>query len=133
MLQPLDPITALAGFRRALRQFLAASEVISRRRGVTQQQYQALLAMAAWPVAPMTIKDLAAELLVTHHGAVQLLDRLAELGLVMRRASEQDGRKVELDLTPDGLATVQALAEMHHQELLEHQPALSSSLERLRI
>ncbi len=33
----------LAGFRLALRRFLAASEAISRRGGITQQQYQAML------------------------------------------------------------------------------------------
>ena len=57
----LDPehYAGLAGFRSALRRFLAASEAISKAAGVTQQQYQALLAIKTWPFEAMTITDLS--------------------------------------------------------------------------
>ena len=42
-----------------MRRFLAASEAISRAAGVTQQQYQAMLAIGAWSDGAMTITDLA--------------------------------------------------------------------------
>src|ERR1700693_4400471 len=96
----------LAGFRLALRRFLAASEAISKAGGVTQQQYQALLAIKTWPEAAMMIRDLADQLLLTHHAAVQLVNRLESAKLVERRRSPNDGRSVLLGLTPPGEALV---------------------------
>lgn len=89
----------LAGFRLALRRFLAASETISQRAGVTQQQYQAMLAIRTWPSAAMTMKDLAEQLLLTHHAAVQQVNRLAKAGLVERSPSRTDRRSVILKLS----------------------------------
>jgi DNA-binding MarR family transcriptional regulator len=127
-----DRFTALATFRHALRRFLAASEAISREAGVTQQQYQAMLAIAAWPDGGMTMKDLADELLLTHHAAVQLVDRLAKAGLAQRAPSSVDRRSVELSLTESGEAMLSHLANLHLAEMLRREPALSSSLRRLR-
>ena len=123
---------ALAGFRSSLRRFLAASETISKAAGVTQQQYQAMLAIAAWPDGAMSVKDLAEELLLTHHAAVQLMDRLAKAGLARRAPSSLDRRSVELTLTERGDALLEQLANEHLAEMLRREPALSSSLRRLR-
>ena len=61
----------LADFRLAMRRFLAASEAISRSGRITQQQYQAMLAVRTWHSADgMTMKDLSETLLLTHHAAV---------------------------------------------------------------
>ena len=127
-----DSIRGLAGFRSALRQFLAASETISRQAGVTPQQYQAMLAIRAWDVSPMTVKDLAAELLLTHHAAVQLLDRLTAADLARREASADDRRKMIVTLTEQGKAQVERLAEQHVVEILRHEPQLGASLARVR-
>lgn len=127
----LDRLRSLAGFRRAMRQFLAASEVISRAAGTTQQQYQAMLAIAAGGKA-MTIGDLADELLLTHHAGVQLVDRLAKAGLAVRSPSAADRRRVELTLTPRGVDLLETLADQHLEEMLKREPALSASLRRLR-
>ncbi len=94
----------LASFRYALRRFLAASEAISRDGGVTPQQYQALLAIKTTDDAVITIKELAEQLLLTHHAAVQLVDRLAKAGLAERGRSEEDRRSVLLRLTDVGEA-----------------------------
>ncbi|MDF2900719.1 MAG: MarR family transcriptional regulator [Phenylobacterium sp.] len=130
----LDPdrLQGLADFRRALRKFLAASEAISKAGGVTQQQYQALLALRSWQGPPMTVGDLARELLLTHHGAVQLVDRLALAGYMARTASGDDRRKVELGLTDAGRQTLDALAELHLTEILRQEPQLAQSLRKLR-
>jgi DNA-binding MarR family transcriptional regulator len=127
-----DKIFGLAGFRSALRRFLAASEILCRDEGVTPQQYQALLAIGAWPSPPMTVKDLAGELLLTHHGAVQLLDRLVAAGLVQRRLAETDRRKVEISFSIAGETKLGILAEQHHQELLRRADALRDALDRVR-
>lgn len=127
-----DRVQALAGFRHAMRRFLAASEAISKAAGVTQQQYQAMLAIAAWSGAPMTIKDLSEDLLLTHHAAVQLVDRLTKAGLAQRSPSVADRRSVELRLTHDGVALLDSLVLQHQDEMLKREPALSASLRRLR-
>jgi DNA-binding MarR family transcriptional regulator len=130
----LDPdrFRALAGFRSALRRFLAASEAISKAAGITQQQYQAMLAIAAWPAGAMSMKDLAEELLLTHHAAVQLVDRLAKAGFARRSPSPTDRRSVELSLTSEGADLLERLAALHLEEMLKRKPALSASLRRLR-
>jgi DNA-binding MarR family transcriptional regulator len=125
-------IQGLADFRYALRRFLAASEAISRAAGVTQQQYQTLLAIKAAPAAGMTVKALAEQLQLTHHAAVQLINRLARAGLAQRSPSPQDGRSVLLSLTPAGEALIDRLAAEHLEEMLRQEFHLSKALRRLR-
>ena len=110
----------LAGFRQALRHFLAASEGISRESGITAQQYQALLAIGCGP-DPMTIKDLAEQLLLQQHGATQMVDRLQKAGLVDRAPSSTDGRSVVLTLTEEGGTLLAELAGRHVAELLKQE------------
>jgi DNA-binding MarR family transcriptional regulator len=131
---PLDPdlYRDLAGFRFALRRFIAAAEAISKAAGITQPQYQALLAIKTWPGGAMTIKDLAEQLLLTHHGAVQLVNRMAKAGHVARRPSTTDRRSVIVELTAAGEALVDALAERHLDEALRQEPLITGSLRRLR-
>src|SRR5580698_9632694 len=90
----------LASFRLALRRFISASETINRAAGITQQQYQAMLAIRTWPCETMLMKDLAEQLLLAHHAAVQLVDRLARQDLAERAPSPRDRRTVSLRLTP---------------------------------
>jgi DNA-binding MarR family transcriptional regulator len=127
-----DQYMGLAGFRLALRQFLAASEVISRQAGITPQQYQALLAVATWDGEAMNMKDLADQLLLTHHAAVQLVDRMAKAGLVERQPSQTDRRSVNLALTRRGRRAFEGLAELHLEQMLQREPLLTESLRRLR-
>jgi DNA-binding MarR family transcriptional regulator len=122
----------LAGFRSALRQFIAASEAISRSAGITQQQYQAMLAIRTWPYEAMSMKDLAEQLLLTHHAAVQLVDRLSKSGLVERTASLEDRRSVLLNLTAHGATLLDDLAVRHLEAILRQEAALTSSLRRLK-
>jgi DNA-binding MarR family transcriptional regulator len=127
-----DRYVALAGFRYALRRFLAASETISRQAGVAPQQYQALLAIKAWRGEAMAVKDLADQLLLTHQAAVQMLDRLARAGLAEREPSSEDRRSVIIRLTPKGEAMVCDLAARHLEAMLGQEPLLTESLRRLR-
>src|SRR5215472_7873853 len=85
---------ALAGFRYAIRAFLAFSESAARKSGVTPQQYQALLAIKAHPDETILVRELADELMLKHNNAVQLVDRLVKAKLVRRSPSKQDGRAV---------------------------------------
>jgi DNA-binding MarR family transcriptional regulator len=130
----LDPqrFKGLSGFRHALRRFLAAREMISRAAGVTQQQYQAMLAIKAADRGESTIGDLAETLLLTPQAAVQLVDRLTKAGFAERTQSQGDRRVVLLTLTRQGDALIDALAERHLEEMLRQEPALRRSLNQLR-
>jgi DNA-binding MarR family transcriptional regulator len=127
-----ERMMGLAGFRDALRRFMAASEHISRGAGITQQQYQAMLAVKTWPGESMSMKELSELLLLTHHAAVQLVDRLAKAGLARREPSQEDRRSVLIRLTPQGDDLLNALAARHLEEILRQEPLLTQSLKRLR-
>ncbi len=122
----------LARFRLALRTFLAFSEAATRAEGVTPSQYQAMLAIQTHPGGPIAIQDLAAQMLLKHHGAVQLVDRLARADLVERRPSPTDGRRVLVVLTSKGSSLLEKLALAHITELPRHAPLLAETLLRLR-
>ena len=105
----------LAGFRYALRRFLAFSEAVTSAAGVTSQQYQALLVIKIGPGGATMIKDLADQMLLQHHGAVQLIDRLVRAGLVERRHSPTDGRSVLVAMTAKGESLLEQLASSSYQ------------------
>jgi DNA-binding MarR family transcriptional regulator len=122
----------LAGFRYALRRFLAFSEAATSAAGVTSQQYQALLVIKTDIGGAVMVKDLADQLLLQHHGAVQLVNRLVRAGLVKRRHSPTDGRSVLVALTAKGERFLEQLATAHIKELLKQEPLLAESLSQLR-
>ncbi len=121
----------LAGFRSALRRFLTFSDVALGSVGVTSQQYQAMLCLAASTQGSLSMKELAEEMLVKPNGAVQLVDRLEASGLVTRTPSATDGRGVSLSLTAEGRGVIKVLATEHRSELLKHSGLLLESLKRL--
>ncbi len=127
-----ESLQGLAAFRVALRRFLAASEAISRSAKITPQQYQAMLAIRAWPGDAMTMTDLAEQLLLTHHAAVQMVNRLTKAGLAERLPSATDGRSVVLRLSDAGSALVDTLAAEHLKEMSRQGPSLGRALRRLR-
>jgi DNA-binding MarR family transcriptional regulator len=120
----------LAAFRYTLRRFLSFSEMAARRIGLASQQYQALLAvMGHSGQDPITVKDLAHQLLIKHNSAVGLVDRLEAEGLVRRQAGVADRRKVGILLTSKGVRVFEGLAAAHHSELKRIGPELRDFLE----
>ena len=117
---------ALADFRYELRRFLRYSEDLTRRHGVTPLQYQLLLQVKGYPGdAEATVGGLAERLQSKHHGAVALVSRCEEAGLVKRRASADDRRAVVVELTPKGDRLLERLARLHRNELVEIQRRLA--------
>jgi DNA-binding MarR family transcriptional regulator len=115
----------LAALRKALRAFLHFSQEAARRAGLPPQQHQALLAIKGFPDREyVSVRELAGELHVKHHSAVGLVDRLARRGLVKRRASGGDRRRVEVYLTARGEALVRRLSTSHLEELRRIGPQL---------
>lgn len=74
---------------------------------------------AAHPSRPAqpTIGELASYLLIRHHSAVQLADRVEALGLVRRHRDDDGRRLVRLQLTPAGARRRAALGAAHLEEL----------------
>lgn len=123
---------ALAGFRYALRRFLAFSESAAGAVGLSPRQYQALLAVKGERGgARLTIGDLAARLGIRHHSAVGLVDRLSALGLLDRVAGSEDRRRVYLRLTRRGEQRLRGLAAVHRDQLRQLRPELEALLESL--
>lgn len=105
---------ALADWRHALRRFLAASERISWKGGVSPAQYQLLLFVAGTPDGRSpAIGDLAERMQVEHQSAVGLVDRTQKGGLVRRRRDPDNRRRVLIDLTPKGARLLRKLAREH--------------------
>jgi DNA-binding MarR family transcriptional regulator len=116
---------ALADFRYELRRFLRYSEQITRRHGVTPLQYQLLLQVKGYPGRQQaTIGELAERLQAKHHGAVALVSRCEEAGLIAKRPSETDRRAVLVELTTKGERLLERLARLHRNELLTIQERL---------
>ena len=116
---------ALADFRYELRRFLRYSEQITRGHGVTPLQYQLLLQVKGYPTGEQaTVGKLAERLQAKHHGAVALVSRCEDAGLVARRPSDVDRRAVIVELTVKGERLLERLARLHRNELLAIQGRL---------
>jgi DNA-binding MarR family transcriptional regulator len=123
---------ALAAFRHALRRFLVFSEDAAKASGLTAQQHQAILAIKGHDAGqPMTVGALADHLLIRHHSAVELVDRLVRAGLVDRFESGEDRRRVIVALTPRAEAILSDLSATHLEELKRNRILLLQLLERL--
>lgn len=123
---------ALADFRHAVRRYLAFAEAGARSVGLTSQQHQALLAIKAQAVTrPVSIGDLAAELLIKHHSAVELVGRLERAGFTQRSADVEDRRRVLVSLTSLGEGVLASLSVNNLQELRVVAPAFSGLLGQL--
>ena len=119
----------LAAFRYALRSFLHFSESAAARVGLTSQQYQALLVVRSLTEsAPVSIADLAEQLLIKHNSAVGLADRLVAQGLLVRQRIPENRRKAELRLTPRGEQVLGSLASIHRRKLRRIGPDINRIL-----
>ena len=127
-----EDYATLAAFRHALRRFLAFSEGAARASGLTAQQHQAILALKGHRAgAQLTIGDLADHLLIKHHSAVELVDRLAQAELVTRASAEGDRRRVVVSLTAKAEAILEALSATHLEDLKRNRALLAQLLARL--
>lgn len=109
---------ALSDFRHRLARFIRFSTSAARSAGLTMTQYLLLLHVAGRPGRDFaTVGELAECLQASPHGTVALVDRCVALGLVERRQSSDDGRRVEIRLTAKGQRFVDRIAALHRNEL----------------
>jgi DNA-binding MarR family transcriptional regulator len=122
----------LAELRYQIRRFLAYRDQIARDNGLEPQQYQALLSIRGAPQGTeVTVGRLAQRMLVRHHSAVEMVDRLGTHGLVTRTRHPEDRRKMLVRLTAKGERVLRELALSSREELKDSGPALAALLRRL--
>ena len=115
----------LLAFRTSLRRFLHWSQTQARAVGLTPAQHQLLVAIKGHPgKQDPTISDLAEYLLLRHHSVVELVDRAANTGVVVRSRDAEDGRLTRVMLTPDGEARLNRLGPAHLDERRNLAPVL---------
>ncbi|HEY9572367.1 MAG TPA: helix-turn-helix domain-containing protein [Pusillimonas sp.] len=116
-------------FRFTLRRFSAFSVAAASSAGLMPQQHQALLAIKAMSadMAP-SIGDVAEQLLIRHHSAVELVNRLVRMELVHRYRDPADRRRVRISLTPLAEEKLATLANVHLEELRAVRPLLTKLL-----
>jgi DNA-binding MarR family transcriptional regulator len=123
----------IARFRYELRRFLAFSEIEANRAKLTAQQYQALMAIRGFSTRePVSIGDLSRYMLIRHHTAVELVDRMVRLKIVSRSTDPSDGRRVLLALTGEGERRLRRLYRIHVHELRTMGPTLTKMLKLFR-
>ena len=123
---------ALGEFRYQIRRFLHFSDLAVEEAGLERGQYQLMLAIKGLPagIRPR-IRDVANRMLIQHHSAVELVNRLEDGGYVRRERAEGDRREVLVELTSKGERVLAELALHHHEELQDAAPALVAALRRV--
>jgi DNA-binding MarR family transcriptional regulator len=108
----------LLAFREALRRFRHWTENEAKALGVTPAQHQLMLTVRghASHRGP-TIGEIADSLILRHHSVVELVDRAALAGLVMRHPDPQDARTIRVRLTPRGSRLLRRLSIVHQDEV----------------
>jgi DNA-binding MarR family transcriptional regulator len=120
-----DQYRRLLAFRTALRRFDQWSRQAAEEHGLTHAQHQLLLAVrGSVSEGGPTIGEVAEALLVRHHTATELVDRVQHLGLVERVRSSRDARRVQLSLTERGRVVLNELTSVHLEELRRLGPLL---------
>jgi len=131
--KPSQPdFKAMAELRYQIRRFLRFSENAARQAGIEPQQHQLLLAVRGLPDgARPTIGVLAERMQLQHHSTVELIDRLAERGFLVRLRATDDRRQVLVKLSRDGQAFLETLSLHHLQELQSAGPKFVKVLQNL--
>lgn len=113
-----DDFSALSELRYQMRRFERFSESAARNEGITPLQYLLLLHIKGFPGRDWaTVGELAERLQSQQHGVVALVTRCEAAGLVERRSSQEDRRRVEVHLLAPGERILRKLAAVHRAEL----------------
>jgi DNA-binding MarR family transcriptional regulator len=109
---------AMAELRYRIRLFLREGDAAARSSGLEPQQYLLLLAIRGMPDGVSAkIQSLADSLLIRHHSAVELVDRLEGHGYVRRSRGKEDRREVLVSLLPKGQRVLERVVQQRISEL----------------
>jgi DNA-binding MarR family transcriptional regulator len=115
----------LLQLRTGLRRFLHWSEQQAEAAGLTPAQHQLLLAVRGHTDRRgPTVGDVAAYLLLRPNSAVGLVDRAEAAGLLVRSPDPDNLSVVRLRLTDQGAQRLDALSELHLEELAHLSPTM---------
>ncbi len=122
----------LAEFRHQIASFLRRRREAAEAAGLEGQQYELLLAIKGSPDgAQPNIKQIAKQLLLQHHSAVELTSRLEKKGLVERERSPRDRRSVLVSVTKAGDKILEEVVQYSLSQLQIEGPQLLKTLGRL--
>jgi DNA-binding MarR family transcriptional regulator len=111
-----DTAAIVVGLRRIVRALELYSQEVRRGFGLTAPQLWALKAVER--TGPLSIGQLAEELLVHQSSASLLVDRLERRGLVRRARSREDRRFVRIELTEKAVALCRSAPQPAQGRLL---------------
>ncbi len=81
--------------------------------GLSVSAYEVLMFLSDAPQHRMRMSDIADRVLLSRSGCTRLVDRLVELGYVVRQADCSDGRGLYAELTAAGVAKARAARATH--------------------
>jgi DNA-binding MarR family transcriptional regulator len=123
---------ALAEFRYQLASFLRRRRKAAQNAGIEPQQYELMLAVKGLPAdRKPSIKQIAEQLRLQHHSAVELATRLVNRGLIRRERSKEDRRSVLLSVTKEGQRAMDQVVQYSLDQLRDEAPQLLKTLARL--
>lgn len=82
---------------------------VLRERGFTVRQWRVLGLL--WDEESLTLTELAEGAFCGHSTITRLIERMVELGLIIRRSDEIDRRKTHVSLSPEGRNQIHDLVE----------------------
>ncbi|MGN6302522.1 MAG: MarR family winged helix-turn-helix transcriptional regulator [Angustibacter sp.] len=113
--------------QRAWRSYLRAVRLLDEelRRGLEEHglshpEYEILVRLSEREGHVMRMSELAASVVSSRSRLTHTVSRLEREGLVVRRACTRDGRGVECVLTESGMATLEAAAHTHVEQVRTH-------------
>jgi DNA-binding MarR family transcriptional regulator len=116
----------LLRFRKALRAFLRWSDEQARELGLTPSQHQLLLCVRGHAEGAPTVGDIAADLMLRHHSAVELVNRAEAAGLVSRSQDPVDRRVIRVRVTSRGDHVLRELSSNHLREIRRLAPVIDA-------
>lgn len=75
---------------------------------LTHEQYNILRILNGKHPEKMCVKDIAGRMIEKSSNVPRIIDRLESKKLIIRKASEKDGRQTMISLTPDGIDLLSA-------------------------
>lgn len=116
MARTSDAAKAMNGLRRIVRALRAGNSAMERATGISSAQLFALRQIARNP--GQSLSDLASSTLTTQSSVSEVVTRLVQRGLVDRKVADDDRRRIELEPTKSGRATLANAPETAQEKLL---------------
>jgi MarR family transcriptional regulator, 2-MHQ and catechol-resistance regulon repressor len=98
--------------------------------GISLTTFEVLVRIARSPEGRLTMSEVADQTVHTSGGTTRLIDRIEVAGLVRRAACPRDRRTTYVELTPAGVACLEAATATHLSQLDDELAGRLSATER---